>query len=65
MIELRPKTILPRARDLVLQHRLNTLDAIHLAVAIEESKGLGEPIVFITRDEEQGIAARELGLEVA
>ena len=65
LIELRPKTTLPRARGLVLQHRLNTLDAIHLAVAIEESEALGEPIVFVTRDGEQAIAARELGLEVA
>lgn len=65
LIEFRPMTVLPRARDLVLHHRLNTLDAIHLAVAIEESEALGEPIVFITRDSEQAIAARELGLEVA
>jgi predicted nucleic acid-binding protein len=64
LIELRAETILPRARDFVLQHRLNTLDAIHLAVAIEESESLGEPIVFVTRDSEQAIAARELGLEV-
>ena len=65
MIELRAETILPGARNLVLRHRLNTLDAIHLAVAIEESEVLGEPIVFVTRDDEQAIAARELGLEVA
>jgi predicted nucleic acid-binding protein len=65
LIELRPQTVLPRARALVLQHRLNTLDAIHLAVAIEESKALGEPVVFVTRDDEQAIAARELGFEVA
>ena len=65
LVELRPKTILPRARDLILHHRLNTLDAIHLAVAIEESEALGEPIVFVTRDGEHAIAARELGLEVA
>ena len=65
LIGLRPKTTLPRARGLVLQHRLNTLDAIHLAVAIDESEALGETIVFVTRDSEQAIAARELGLEVA
>lgn len=64
LVELRPRTILPWARDLVLHHRLNTLDAIHLAVAIEESAALGEPIVFVTRDGEQAIAARDLGLEV-
>ncbi len=65
LIEFRSETILPGARDLVLQHRLNTLDAIHLAVAIEESETLGEPIIFVTRDDEQSIAALELGLEVA
>jgi hypothetical protein len=65
LIELRAGTILPGARHLVLGHRLNTLDAIHLAVAIEESTALGEPIVFVTRDDEQATAARELGLEVA
>ena len=65
LIELRAETILPGARHLVLGHRLNTLDAIHLAVAIEESTALGEPIVFVTRDDEQAAAARELGLEVA
>lgn len=40
-------------------------DAIHLAVAIEESEALAEPLVFVTRDGEQAIAAREHGLEVA
>jgi predicted nucleic acid-binding protein len=64
LIELRA-TILPSARDLLLHHRLSTLDAIHLAVAIEEGEALGEPIVFVTRDGEQSIAASELGLEVA
>ncbi len=65
LIELRAKTVLPVARGLVLQHRLGTLDAIHLAVAVEESEALGEPLVFVTRDGEQAIAARELGFEVA
>jgi predicted nucleic acid-binding protein len=65
LIELRAEIVLPRARDLVLQHRLNTLDAIHLAVAIEEREALGEPVIFVTRDGEQAIVARELGLEVA
>lgn len=65
LIELRAKTVLPVARDLIMQQRLGTLDAIHLAVAIEESEALGEPVVFVTRDDEQSIAAREFGLEVA
>ncbi|HXF56958.1 MAG TPA: hypothetical protein VNO34_05190 [Actinomycetota bacterium] len=29
--------VLPRARELVLGHALRTLDAVHLAVALEES----------------------------
>ena len=65
VIELRPYPLLRRAREIVLAHRVGTLDAIHLAVALEESEALGEPIVFVTRDGEQAIAARDLGLEVA
>lgn len=65
VIGLRTDPVLRRARAVVLTHRVGTLDAIHLAVAIEESETLGEPIVFVTRDGEQAIAARELGLEVA
>ena len=65
VIGLRSDPVLQRAREVVLAHRVGTLDAIHLAVAIEESEALGEPIVFVTRDGEQSIAARALGLEIA
>jgi hypothetical protein len=65
VIELRSDPVLQRAREVVLAHRVGTLDAIHLAVAIEESEALGESLVFVTRDDEQSIAARELGFEVA
>ena len=65
VVELRSDPVLQRAREVVLAHRVGTLDAIHLAVAIEESDALGEPIVFVTRDDEQAIAARDLGLDVA
>ena len=65
VIGLGPDPVLRRAREVVLAHRVGTLDAIHLAVAIEESKALGEPIVFVTRDDQQSVAARALGLEVA
>jgi predicted nucleic acid-binding protein len=64
LIELRAASVLPRAYNLVLKHHLNTLDAIHIAVAIEERSALDEPIVFVTRDHEQAMAARELGFEV-
>lgn len=65
MIGLRADPVLRRARCVVRAHRVGTLAAIHLAVAIEESEALGEPLVFVTRDGEQAVAARELGLEVA
>lgn len=65
VIGLRADPVLRRAREVVRAHRVGTLDAIHLAVAIEESEALGEPLVFVTRDGEQAITARELGLEVA
>jgi predicted nucleic acid-binding protein len=65
VIGLRPDPVLRRARAVVLEHRVGTLDAIHLAVAIEERRALDEPIVFVTRDDEQAIAAQELGFEVA
>lgn len=65
VIGLRTDPVLRRARAVVLTHRVGTLDAIHLAVAIEERSALDEPIVFVTRDDEQAIAARELGFEIA
>lgn len=65
VVELRSDPVLQRAREVVLAHRVGTLDAIHLAVALEQSEAFGEPIVFVTRDDEQAIAARDLGLEVA
>lgn len=65
VIGLRANPVLRRARAVVLAHRVGTLDAIHLAVALEERSALDEPIVFVTRDDEQAIAARELGFETA
>ena len=64
LLELHPGTVLPAARRLVLEHRLRTLDAIHLAVAIEECPAYagGLDIVFVTRDGDQAAAARALGL---
>lgn len=64
-IRLDPVTLVPRSRELVLAHRLRTLDAVHLAVAL----GLGAfveeaEIVFVTRDVDQASAARALGLAV-
>ena len=62
-IRLDPVTLVPRSRELVLAHRLRTLDALHLAVAL----GLGASVegaetVFVTRDADQASVARALGL---
>jgi len=66
LIALRRESILPSAFRLVTEHRLRTLAAIHLAVAIEEGPRLaaGEAIEFVTRDRDQAAAARALGLTV-
>jgi len=65
LIALRRESILPSASRLVTEHRLRTLDAIHLAVAIE-GPGLaaGEEMAFVTGDRDQAAAARALGLTV-
>jgi predicted nucleic acid-binding protein len=67
LIDLEPRRVLPRARELCADHRLRTLDAIHLAVALNERDDLaGEAeLVFVTRDEDQAAAARAEGLPVA
>lgn len=63
-LSLRPATILPEARRIVLSERVRTLDAIHLATALLEAPRLsltGE-VVLLTRDTGQAAAARSLGL---
>jgi predicted nucleic acid-binding protein len=67
LLRLRADTVLPAAYGLVLEHRLRTLDAIHLAVAIEECPVLAgdDDVVFVTRDEDQASAARALGFTVS
>jgi len=64
-IGLRPDLIFPAAYRLVVEHRLRTLDAIHLAVCVEECPAFAgdDTIIFVTRDREQAAAARALGLE--
>lgn len=59
LLALRGDVILPRAYDLVTEHPLRALDAIHLAVALEE-----DPDIFVTRDARQANAATALGLTV-
>lgn len=64
-IRLDPERLVPRSRELVLDHRLTTLDAVHLAVALSLATLLEtEELVFVTRDRAQAAAARSLGLTV-
>ncbi|CAN5546227.1 hypothetical protein BH24ACT26_BH24ACT26_07260 [soil metagenome] len=67
LLRLRPQALVPLAYKLVLEHRLRTLDALHLAVALEECPILAgdEDIVFVTRDENQATAASAMSLAVA
>lgn len=57
-------TVLPTARALVLAHRLRTLDALHLAVAVEAALAVGDALIFVTRDRDRADVARALGFDV-
>lgn len=65
-IDLRSDIILPAAYRLVVEHGLRTIDAIHLAVCVEDCPAFAGdfPIAFVTRDVDQAAAARTLGLDV-
>ncbi|HET7044679.1 MAG TPA: PIN domain-containing protein [Gaiellaceae bacterium] len=66
LLDLDPALVLPHAYRLVLQHRLRTLDAIHLAVALDAARALAvDELVFVSRDVDQAAAASALGLAVA
>lgn len=62
LVRLQPEVVLPSARRLVFEHRVRTLDALHLAVALElrESEG-ASGMAFVTRDFDQAAAAKALG----
>lgn len=66
LLKLRPENAFASAYRLLLRFPLRTLDAIHLAVAIEDAPAVagGAEIVLITRDVDQAAAARSLGLMV-
>ena len=66
LVALIPAAVVARAYGLVLEHRLRTLDAIHIAVALDEDAALatGDELVFVTRDTEQAAAAAAVGLAV-
>ncbi|MBX3031605.1 MAG: PIN domain-containing protein [Chloroflexi bacterium] len=55
--------VLRRAVGIVEDHPLRVIDAIHLAVALEQVVPLaaGEPIAFLTAGRRQAAAARSLG----
>lgn len=59
LLAFRGEAVLGRAYDIATEHPLRTLDAIHVAVALEE-----RPDVFVTRDERQARVAATLGLAV-
>ena len=65
-IDFRADPIVATAYRFILDYRLRPLDAIHLAVCVEDCPGLagGEEVVFVTRDSDQAAAARALGLEL-
>lgn len=66
LLALETRVVLPLARQIVLDHAVRTLDAVHLAVASGTTVTLaaGEPVEFVTRDDRQALAASALGLHV-
>lgn len=66
LLALEPRTVLPLARTIVLDHAVRTLDALHLAVACSTTLELaaGDAVEFVTRDARQAEAASALGLVV-
>ena len=64
LLPLQLATALPQARKIVLDHRVRTLDAIHLAVAVELRDGEQDEVTFVTRDADQAAAAEALGFAV-
>jgi predicted nucleic acid-binding protein len=66
LLRLDAQAVLPLARKLVTQQVVRTLDAIHIAVALTDATALagGDSVVFLTRDNQQAAAAKEVGLAV-
>lgn len=65
LIPFESPTVLGRAKELVVEYPLGSLDAIHLAVAeLQGSKIAGEAeLKFISRDAQQSAVAGVLGFE--
>lgn len=66
LLRMNPRVIMPAARQLVTTHQLRSLDALHLATALQDAVPLagGEQVAMVTRDHRQAAAAREHGLTV-
>jgi uncharacterized protein len=66
VIPLAPRVVMPAARHLVTAHPLRTLDALHLAVALQSAVKIaaGEAVAMVTRDHRQAAAAGAQGLAV-
>jgi uncharacterized protein len=66
LLALQPAVVLPLARQIVLDHPVRTLDALHLAVAATTAAELaaGDPVEFVTRDARQADVAKAIGLPV-
>jgi uncharacterized protein len=67
LLRLAAEEVLPVAYRMVIDRRLRTLDALHLAVALIDATALadGDGVTVVTRDLEQARAARAAGLAVA
>ncbi len=64
LLRLDSDATLPLAYRLVGEHRLRTLDALHIAVALTAADLAAEPVAFLTRDKDQAAAAAAAGLAV-
>lgn len=66
LLALRSSKVMERARQLVVDHPLRALDAIHLAVALEDGLALAgdDGLTFVTRGQQQADAARAVGFRV-
>ncbi len=56
--------VLGRAEQLLHAESVRTLDALHIASALELERALGEKLPFLTSDTRQRVAAQRAGLQV-
>ncbi len=63
LVEL-TQQVLARAEELLHTDSLRTLDALHIAPALELERALGEKLPFLTSDVRQRTGAQRAGLQV-